>query len=260
MANAARVHAVEGGRDLAEYTIVAFGGAAPLHIARLAEKLGIGKVIIPPDAGVGSAVGFLRAPISFEVVRSKYAQLGSLDHGAINDVLCAMSAEARSIVVAGAGERDLKETRMAFMRYVGQGHEVSIELPNSALDASSPAKLRHLFEKAYEKLFSRTIPGAEIEVLTWTVLVATVAVAVLEETKDLTPYNPVSIGQRSVYDPARKQENSVPVYWRHDLTSGARFAGPAILAEKQTTTVVSSAFDAHVNANGCVVLTRRKED
>ena len=260
MANAARVHAVEGGRDLAEYTIVAFGGAAPLHIARLAEKLGIGKVIIPPDAGVGSAVGFLRAPISFEVVRSKYAQLGSLDHGAINDVLCAMSAEARSIVVAGAGERDLKETRMAFMRYVGQGHEVSIELPNSALDASSPAKLRHLFEKAYEKLFSRTIPGAEIEVLTWTVLVATVAEAIAEETKDLTPYNPVSIGQRSVYDPARKLESSVPVYWRHDLTSGARFAGPAILAEKQTTTVVSSAFDAHVNANGCVVLTRRKED
>lgn len=259
MANAARVHAVEGGRDLAEYNIIAFGGAAPLHIARLAEKLGIDKVIIPPDASVGSAVGFLRAPISFEVVRSKYAQLGSFDHDAINDVLNAMSVEARSIVVAGAGERALKETRMAFMRYLGQGHEVSIELPNVPLEAGSPVQLRLLFEKSYEKLFSRTIPGAEIEVLTWTVLVETAAQPVAEETKDPTPYNPVSIGQRSIYDPARKRESSVPVYWRHDLTSGAHFAGPAILAEKQTTTVVSSAFDAHVNANGCVVLTRKNE-
>lgn len=259
MANAARVHAVEGGRDLAEYTMIAFGGAAPLHIARLAEKLGIDTVIIPPDASVGSAVGFLRAPISFEVVRSKYAQLGSFDHDAVNDVLATMAAEARAIVMTGAGERPLKETRMAFMRYLGQGHEVSIELPSAALNDDSPAELRRLFEHAYEKLFSRIIPGAEIEVLTWTILVETVAETVAEETRDLTPYNPVSIGQRSLYDPARKREISVPIYWRHDLTSGAHFSGPAILAEKQTTTVMSSAFDAHVNANGCVVLTRKKD-
>lgn len=259
MANAARVHAVEGGRDLADYTMIAFGGAAPLHIARLAEKLGIDKVIIPPDASVGSAVGFLRAPISFEVVRSRYARLGRFDHATINEVLASMSAEAQAIVAAGAGERALKETRTAFMRYLGQGHEVSITVPNAVLAADSPVELRTLFEKAYEKLFSRTIPGAEIEVLTWTVLVETASTHVNGETRDAAPYNPVSIGQRSLYDPARKQESAVPVYWRHDLASGARITGPAILAERQTTTVVSSVFDAHVNADGCVVLTRKKE-
>ncbi|AFL53370.1 N-methylhydantoinase A [Sinorhizobium fredii] len=259
MANAARVHAVEGGRDLADYTMVAFGGAAPLHIARLAEKLGIEKVIIPPDAGVGSAVGFLRAPISFEVVRSKYAQLGDFDHVAINEVLASMSAEAQKIVSAGAGDRPLKETATAFMRYLGQGHEVSITLPNAALDASSPSTLRVLFEKAYARLFSRTIPGAEIEVLTWTVLVETKTDVVVTGAAEPARYQPDKIGDRNVYDPARKKEAVVPVYWRHDLKPGAGFSGPAILSEKQTTTVVSAAFDAHVNARGCIVLTRKTE-
>ena len=259
MANAARVHAVEGGRDLADYTMVAFGGAAPLHIARLAEKLGIDKVIIPPDAGVGSAVGFLRAPISFEVVRSKYALLGNFDHAAINDVLNSMSREAHDIVKAGAGDRPLKETITAFMRYLGQGHEVSITLPNTSLDADSPASLRTLFEMAYGRLFSRTIPGAEIEILTWTVLVETASDAAVTEQAEPVRYQPEKIGDRNVYDPARKKEAVLPVYWRHHLKPGAAFSGPAILAEKQTTTVVSSVFDAHVNARGCIVLTRKTE-
>jgi N-methylhydantoinase A len=136
---------------------------------------------------------------------------------------------------------------------------VSITLPNAPLGPGSPAELRALFEKAYGKLFSRTIPGAEIEVLTWTLLVETEAEKSRAGSGEPEAYAPDSIGRRTIYDPGRKQELSVPVYWRHDLTPGAQFSGPAILAEKQTTTVVSSAFDAHVNANGCVVLTRKKE-
>jgi N-methylhydantoinase A len=258
MANAARVHAVEGGRNLTDYSMIAFGGAAPLHVARLAEKLGIDTVIVPPDASVGSAVGFLRAPISFEVVRSKYVRLGDLDHNAINDLLAEMSAEARTIVSAGSGSRPLRETRVAYMRYFGQGHEVSIKLQNADLGAGSAAELRALFEAAYENLFSRTIPGAEIEILTWSLLVETEPENSISVSGEPEAYAPNSSGRRSVYDPARKMELPVPVYWRHDLEPGARFVGPAIVAEQQTTTVVSSAFNVHVNANGCLVLTRKE--
>lgn len=258
MANAARVHAVERGRDLGEYSMIAFGGAAPLHIARLAEKLGIDTVIVPPDASVGSAVGFLRAPISFEVVRSRYAQLGSFDTAAANEVLSSMSSEARAIVSAGSGDRPLKETRMAFMRYVGQGHEVPVTLADGPLEAGSAAQLRQLFEDSYSRLFSRTIPGAEIEVLTWTVLVETETVTEAAVHDANEAYRPEAAGHRNLYDTAQKVTVEAPVYWRHQLQPGAELEGPAIIAESQTTTVVSGSFNARINAHGCIVLSRKK--
>src|SRR5262249_2656255 len=104
MANAARVHAVERGKTIAEHSLIAFGGAAPLHAARLAEKLGIARIIVPPSAGVGSAVGFLRAPVAFEVVRSRYMRLAAFDPQAANAIIAEMRAEALSVVRAGVGD------------------------------------------------------------------------------------------------------------------------------------------------------------
>ncbi|MGO4837133.1 hydantoinase/oxoprolinase family protein, partial [Rhizobiaceae sp. 2RAB30] len=119
MANAARRHAVESGKSLEDRSLIAFGGSAPLHAARLAEKLGIAEVIVPAHAGVGSAVGFLRAPISFEVVRSHVVRLSTCDPVTINALLCEMAATARSVVKLGAPDAVVAESCFANMRYAG---------------------------------------------------------------------------------------------------------------------------------------------
>ena len=142
MANAARVHAIESGKDARGRTLVAFGGAAPLHAARMAEKLGLDRVLVPSNAGVGSAVGFLRAPIAYEIVRSSLQRLDQFDAAAANALFAAMCAEAEAIVRRGAGDAPLAETRSAFMRYRGQGHEIAVPLPTRAYRDEDAAPLR----------------------------------------------------------------------------------------------------------------------
>src|SRR5215475_8516803 len=142
MANAARVHSVERGKVIAEHSLIAFGGAAPLHAGRLAEKLGIARVIVPPNAGVGSAIGFLRAPIAFEVVRSRYMRLSAFDPAAANAIIAEMRAEAVEVVRNGAGSAPLIESRSAFMRYVGQGYEIVVLLPACDLATEDAGLLR----------------------------------------------------------------------------------------------------------------------
>ncbi|MGY8960866.1 MAG: hydantoinase/oxoprolinase family protein, partial [Alphaproteobacteria bacterium] len=130
-------------------------------------------VIVPTNAGVGSAVGFLRAPIAYEVVRSRYITLQDFDAAQANALLAAMSAEAHDVVRAGAGDAALVETRLAYMRYRGQGHEITVALPNRDLRVDDTTMLKERYEQAYAALFSRIIPGAEIEILTWATTVST---------------------------------------------------------------------------------------
>src|SRR5215216_6030422 len=167
MASAARVHAVERGEVVHDHTLIAFGGAAPLHAARVAEKIGVSRVIVPSNAGVGSAVGFLAAPIAYELVRSHHARLDAFDATAVSDLLDEMATEARALVEPGAAGAPVRERRAAFMRYVGQRHEIAVELPNRRLTAADLAGLRQAFEMDYAALFERSIPGAAIEVLSW---------------------------------------------------------------------------------------------
>jgi len=233
-------------------------GAAPLHAARLAEKLGIARVIVPPNAGVGSAIGFLRAPIAFEVVRSRYMRLSAFDAAAANAIIAEMRAEALEVVRAGAGSAPLIEPRSAFMRYVGQGHEIVVPLPARDLTAADAGLLREAFQREYEALFSRTIPHAEVEILTWSLTVSTeperaAAAASVVAAVDA----PLEAGRRRLFDPESGDSMEVPVYWRPDLAPGARIPGPAVIAEDETTTYVTAAFDAAINAQGCIVLDRR---
>ncbi|MBV8506417.1 MAG: hydantoinase/oxoprolinase family protein, partial [Alphaproteobacteria bacterium] len=167
MANAARVHAIESGKDARGRTLVAFGGAAPLHAARMAEKLGLDRVLVPSYAGVGSAVGFLRAPIAYEIVRSSLQRLDEFDAAAANALFAAMRAEAEPIVRRGAGDAPLTETRSAFMRYRGQGHEIAVLLPAHSYRNEDATPIREGFENNYRRLYSRVIPGVEVEVLSW---------------------------------------------------------------------------------------------
>ncbi len=256
MANAARVHAVEQGADASQYTLIAFGGAAPLHVGRLAEKLGVQRIVVPASAGVGSAIGFLRAPVAYEVVRSRNMRLGAFDHRLANDIVAEMGAEARAVVEAGAPGEPLDETRGAYMRYVGQGHEILVPIPVRALEAGDERTLHEAYEQAYEALYNRVIPGAEVEVLTWALTVSS----------RRARREPVSIpdgdagapraGARHVFDPVSGEREEIALYWRPDLSPGMALAGPAIIAEDETSTFVTAGFEARIASNLSIVAER----
>lgn len=257
MSNAARVHAVELGKDVAGRSLVAFGGAAPLHACRLAEKLGIDRIVVPTGAGVGSAIGFLRAPVSYELVQSRYTRLTQFDAETINALLAGMAGEARRIVETGAGGRPLEEHRIAYMRYVGQGHEITVELPIRPLTGADTKTLKQAFDAAYETHFGRTIPTMEVEILTWAVTVAT---------RDVTPSTApqtgsveaaAARGSRPVFDAERTDYVDTAVYAREQLAPGMRIPGPALITEDQTTTVVSDRFDAVINGLHYIELQRK---
>jgi N-methylhydantoinase A len=258
MANAARVHAIESGKDLRARTLIAFGGAAPLHAARVAEKLGIARVLIPANAGVGSAVGLLRAPVAYEIVRGRLIRLGSFDPAAVNALLAEMRAEAEAIVRRGAPSAELTEQRSAFMRYRGQGHEIAVTLPVRDFTASDRASIRELFEAAYRRLYSRAIPGVEIEILSWVVSVSAPAEGRLAEPAVEQEAEAKPRSRRPVFDPGAGEFREVPIYWRADLAPGTRVAGPAVIAEDETSTVVSPRFDARIDRFGYIELIRRE--
>ncbi len=258
MANAARVHAIESGKDLRTRTLIAFGGAAPLHAARVAEKLGIGRVLVPLNAGVGSAVGLLRAPVAYEVVRGRLMRLDSFDAGAANRLFAEMRVEAEAIVRRGAPDAALSEQRSVFMRYRGQGHEIAVKLPVRDFTAGDRASITELFEEAYRRLYSRPIPGVEIEILSWVLAVGAPAEGELGVRQATRASKPEPRGLRAVFDPDSGAFQDMPIYWRGDLSPGARLSGPAVIAEDETSTVVSPLFDAQVDEFGYIVLTRRE--
>ena len=254
MANAARVHAIERGKDTASRTLVAFGGAAPLHATRLAEKLGIDTVIVPGDAGVGSAIGFLHAPVSYEVVRSRYTRLSAFDAEAVNAMFEAMRREAEDIVRLGAPRGALVETRIGYMRYVGQGHEVDVSIPGRRLDAGDGATLQAAFDAAYRAHYARVIPGMDVEVLTWS-LTLTAPVPPPESVPAPSAEEAgAAEGHASLFNTGRADYDRVPVYSRDRLAPGTRLRGPALIPEHQTTTVVGEGFDARIDGRGNIVL------
>ena len=146
MANAARVHAIESGKTYEGRTLIAFGGGGPVHACRVAEKVGIRHVLVPSGAGVGSAIGFLRAPVGYEVVRSLYQRFSTFDVVAVNTLLADMEAEAMEVVAQGSFGAPTTQSRIAYMRYVGQGHEIPVPLPARPLGeedvAANPRRLR----------------------------------------------------------------------------------------------------------------------
>jgi N-methylhydantoinase A len=259
MANAARVHAIESGKDARGRTLIAFGGAAPLHAARMAEKLGLDRVLVPSYAGVGSAVGFLRAPIAYEIVRSSLQRLDQFDAAAANALFAAMRGEAEPIVRRGAGEAPLGETRSAFMRYRGQGHEIAVSLPIRSYRDDDAAILHAAFEDAYRRLYSRVIPGVEVEILSWVLLLSAPAPAETAAASPAPkPYTPQPARSRPVFDPETAEFIDVAIHERRDLLPGALIPGPAVIVEDETSTVISRLFDARIDAFGYIELTRRE--
>jgi N-methylhydantoinase A len=257
MASAARVHAVERGEAVSDHTLIAFGGAAPLHAARVAEKLGVARVLVPPNAGVGSAIGFLAAPISYELVKSRHVRLDGFDFAAASALLAEMSRDARALVERGARGAPTTERRIAYMRYVGQGHEITVPLPVRELTANDAVVLRDEFEREYSMLFRRPIPGAAIEVLSWSVLISTQAQRPIVLPAAVEKRAPAPDGSRSFFDGRAGSHVDVPTYRRERLEAGVRVRGPAIIAEDETSTFITASFDACIDAAGCIVMERR---
>jgi N-methylhydantoinase A len=169
-----------------------------------------------------------------------------------------MRAEAEAIVRRGAPDAALAERRSALMRYRGQGHEITVELPVRAFTAADRATMRKLFEEAYSRLYSRHIPGVEIEILSWVVAIAAPAEGELAAPIEMKPAEPKPKSRRPVFDPASGEFLDVPIYWRPDLAPGAHIRGPAVIAEDDTSTVVSPSFDARIDRFGYIELTRRE--
>jgi N-methylhydantoinase A len=258
MANAARVHAVERGHDLGGGAMVAFGGAAPLHACRLADRLGIDTVIVPPGAGVGSAIGFLLAPVSYELVRTCHQRLDTFDAEAVNAVLDELRREAREVVEAAAGPVPVTESLFASMRYRGQGHEIDVALPvepEARFGLEAARWLLDRFDRTYRSLYTRVIPGMVAEVLTWRLRVSTIVEPPAPVPASVARPVPVTRTTR-VLDPVDGWLE-VALVERGSLAPGDRVAGPALIVEDQTTTVVAPGFDAAVDGRHHLMLARR---
>jgi N-methylhydantoinase A len=255
MANAARLHAVEHGKDLSGRVMVAFGGAAPLHAGRLAEKLGVQAIIVPTSAGVGSAVGFLLAAVSYEIVRTRYSLLDeNFDAASVERLRQTTREEAESIIRRGDANAMLNELWTADMRYHGQGHELAVVIP--AQTPITPANLQVLFEREYQAQFGRVIPGVPLEVLNWTL-----RLSAPEPKAQMCP--PVDAERRAksqsiiaIVDPTTGTNIRAEVHRRADLGAGDLVCGPALIVEDETTTFVPAAYGARINGLGYILLTR----
>ncbi|MDE0210846.1 MAG: hydantoinase/oxoprolinase family protein, partial [Boseongicola sp.] len=258
MANAGRMHAVESGRNLDDHVMIAIGGNGPLHATRLARRTRVRTVVVPRNPGVGSAVGFLHAPVSFEIVRSRYTTLESLDVDAINRFFRDMATEARTVVRAGAPDGPLTERRVAFMRYHGQGHEIEVTVPPRDLEPPDAIGLRRTFEAEYRRQFSRTVPDMKIEILNWAIHLASEVPGIDPAPAATAPSTANPAGSRMILCDVTGEWREVAVYDRANLSDGARLSGPALVTEPQTTTLVSADFDARVDGAGNIWMTRQE--
>jgi N-methylhydantoinase A len=260
MANAARVHAAEWGQEVAGGTLVATGGNGPLHACRIADKTDIDRIIVPKAPGVGSAIGFLSAPVSYEIIRSLYCRLSDFNADAVMHLITEMETEARAIVHAGAMGSKLVENRVAFMRYDGQGHELEVTVPAGAITPETGAALRETFEAMYLEMFGRLVPGVDIEIINWAFVAATVTTPPVRAYVPDTLRDVSATEQTQVYSRPDQAMIAIDRFDRVDLSAGDRIEGPALIAETQTTTLVGHGFQAVIDTAENIILTRTKKE
>ena len=257
MANAARVHAVENGEDLSEYTMIAFGGAAPLHAGRLCEKLGIDRMIVPPGAGVGSAIGFLRAPFSFEANRSVYMKLSDFNAEVIRNLLSDLKAEATGFVRTCDAESEILSEFKVYMRYTGQGWEIPICLTEEQAMNPDAETFQDRFEEDYTKLFGRPVAGMDVEITVWSVNATTPPEEVSAVEELAAAVDADALGTRALFDPAIGKFLDAAVIDRDTMKPGQFALGPAAVTEAETTIIVPASRDAIRQPDGCIDVVRK---
>ena len=256
MASAARVHATEVGTEIQARTLIAFGGAAPLHAARFAAKLRIDTLVVPAGAGVGSAIGFLRAPVAYEIVRTIRLVLGEpLD--TVRAALLVTEEQARGIVMQAPGTPDAVTVhRSAHMRYVGQGHEIEVTLTEDPNQDAFGASLLATFEAAYFRLYGRILDGSPVEATSWTVRVQQPVAALARRSPAAVPHAAQAVSSRQAYEGDTGTWEAWPEYDRAALQPGAFAPGPAFITENETTTAVPRDFTFRIGDEGSIWMTR----
>ncbi|HEV2580448.1 MAG TPA: hydantoinase/oxoprolinase family protein, partial [Ktedonobacteraceae bacterium] len=239
MANAARIHTLERGKDPHGLPVFAFGGAGPVHGFRIAKALGSSALIVPFGAGVMSAVGFLTAPLAFDFVRSWRGRIDHLDWQKANALLREMEAEGQALLEAsGVPTGQISYQREADIRYVGQGYEIRVPLPAGELDSGSVSTITASFEEVYRRLYERLSQSVPIEIINWRVTtfspMPTVRLQLPEHTADQSARK----GSRKAYFPELGGYWDTPVYNRYGLSPGTSFGGPAIVEERESTVIV----------------------
>jgi N-methylhydantoinase A len=248
MAAAAKTHIAEKGGNPKIVTIAAFGGAGPVHAYGLAKKLGAPRMLVPPNAGVGSAMGFFTAPRAFDLLRSHKVSLTDVAFAEIEDIFRGLEADAAKILKKDAADDRISFERSLDMRFVGQGSEVNIPLGAREITGLRREDVRRLFDDVYEKLYGRTYPDSEVEFINFKVR-ASLPERLLKlprlGRKMGLSLNDAVKGQRLAYSPMAKDFIRYTVYDRYRLFPEARFPGPAIIEEKESTLIVGE--DARIS-------------
>ena len=241
MANAARVHILEKGHDPRLYSMTAFGGAGPVHAFGVARLLGSPQVVVPVGSGVLSALGFLVSPVASESIRSYVCPINMLDWTLLNGYLNQMEAEGFAFLESAAVPlSESAVTRAADMRYSGQGHEISVEIPNGVLSENSLSEIEVSFKKEYHLRYGKLIGDIGIEAVTWRVVVSGPVPQVIPRQEVPTSQNSEHAlkGYRQLIFMGDKTASNVPVYSRYQLQPSDSFEGPAIIEEMESTFVV----------------------
>jgi N-methylhydantoinase A len=203
---------------------------------------------------VGSAIGFLRAPVAYEVVRSLYQRFASFDVAAVNALLAGMVQEAAAVVASAASQAPTAETRIAYMRYVGQGHEIAVPLPARDLTEADVAAVRAAYDAEYIRFYDRPVPGSDVEILSFAVTVATVVEAVEPVAEVEEAPAPASLRHQAVRDTTTGEVTDWAVYDRAMLAPGAQVTGPCIVAEAETSTLVGRGWTCRMDGLGYLEL------
>ncbi|MBI3798923.1 MAG: hydantoinase/oxoprolinase family protein [Deltaproteobacteria bacterium] len=257
MANAARIHLVEKGRDPRDYNLIAFGGAGPVHAYRVAERLKLKTLVCPLAAGVTSAFGMLTAPLAFDFVQSYVTSLSDLDFAVLERLYADMEKRGHDLLAAAGVEGELTLTRSADMRYLHQGFEIRVPLPAAQLTNDDLPALRQAFAEEYERLYKRLNPGVEVEVVNWRLVAAGPQphIALQPPANMGRSLTAAHKGERPVYMPEHNGFTPCPVYDRYLLPVGTTFSGPAIVEERECTVVIGPGAKASIDEEQNLVIT-----
>ena len=256
MANAARAHLGERGKDPRRMPMYAFGGAGPVHGYCVAQILRLPALISPFGAGVGSTFGLLAAPLAFDFVRSAYSRLDDLDWQFANGLLHEMAEEGRKVLEgSGLAGSAIHYQKTADMRYVGQGHEVSVPLPDGALEKNHSAQITATFEEIYRGLYGRKGPDVPLEIVNWRVIASGPRPEMnLQLSRKLSGGAEARKGSRRAYFPEHGGYVETAVYDRYALSPGTTLDGPAIVEERESTLIVGAHGRARVDERLNVVV------
>src|SRR6058998_723258 len=244
---ATRVVSIERGRDPRDLTLVAFGGSGPVHGCRLAQALGIPRIVLPASAGVTAAIGLLAAEVKFDVARTHVCRLDLVRGASLETMYDEMSAQAIAVVQESAVTGEVKVTRSADARYVGQGYEVTVPVPAGRLDPAALDRVRASFHEIYAARYGYANPGEPVEVVTWKlsaaggsphIALAKAAAGAADARRKAT---------RRAYFPEARGYTDTPVYDRYALAAGTSLTGPAIIEERESTTVLPPGVTATVD-------------